>query len=88
MTRIRKARIALYLVTLANILLIVVDWPHRSKLTGVATMILCGGYFVLAYREDPARFHRRVSSAEAARMILAPLVFVGIVVGLIEFHVF
>jgi hypothetical protein len=86
MTRVNRARIALYLVALANIVLVAVDWPHPSKLTEIATMIVCGGWVMLAYREDPARFHRRVSHAEAVKMILAPVIFVGVIVGLAETH--
>jgi hypothetical protein len=74
MTRIKWARIALRLFALANIGLIAANWPRSSKLTGFATMIVCGGAFLPAYREQPARFHRRVGRTEAIGIILAPLI--------------
>lgn len=87
MTRMKFARIALRLFALANIGLIVANWPRSSKLTGFATMIICGGTFLLAYREQPARFHRRVGRTEAIKIILAPLVLLGIFILLARINV-
>lgn len=86
MARVKQARIVLYLVALTNIVLIAMSWPHPSKFAGIGTMIVCGGSVILAYREDPTRFHRRVGGTEALRMILASLVFIGIVILLSRTH--
>ena len=80
MTRMKWAWIALRLIALADIGLVVANWPRSSKLTGFGTMIVCGGYLLLSYREQPVYFHRRVDRTEAIKMILAPLTFLGIVI--------
>jgi multisubunit Na+/H+ antiporter MnhB subunit len=66
-------------VGLANVVLIVATLPRPPKLTGMVTFVVCGGSVLLAYREDPASFHREVSRTEALRVILALVVGVGII---------
>lgn len=87
MTRIKQARTILYLIALANIVLIAMSWPHPPNLTEVATLIVCGGAVLLAYREQPTRFHRRVRRREAITIILTPLVILSIIVLLAKTHV-
>jgi hypothetical protein len=86
LTRIKQARIGLYLVAFANVMLIAMSWPDPTKLTELATLIVCGGSVVLAYREEPARFHRRVHRTEAITTILAPVVILSVMVLLAKTH--
>lgn len=86
MTRLKQARSALYAVALANAVLIATSWPRPSKLTELGTLIVCGGAVLLAYRENPASFHRRVGRMEALRILLAPIAGVGIVILLATNH--
>jgi hypothetical protein len=73
---------ALYFVAFANALLIVMTLPRPPKVTGVATMIVCGGLVLLDYREDPGSFHRPVSRSKAVWIILTPIVSVVVVIVL------
>ncbi len=85
-TRVKQAWIALYVVALANVGLIAVSWPRAPKLTEIATLTVCGGAVLLTYREDPAQFHRRVGRAEAARMLLLPVLMIGATVLVATTH--
>jgi hypothetical protein len=76
-TRIKQARSALYVVALANAGFIVASWPRPPKLMELGTIIVCGGSVLLAYRENPAPFHRHVSPSEAARILVGLVVVLG-----------
>ena len=67
-------------LALPNAGLIVATWPRSPKLTGLVTFIVCGGSVLLAYRENPASFHREVGRTEALRIIFAPIIAVGILI--------
>lgn len=86
MTRLKQARNALYAVALANVVLIAATWPRPSKLTEFGVLIVCGGVVLLAYRENPASFHRRVGRMEALRILLGPIAAVGIMILLATNH--
>ena len=80
MTRTKQARIALYVIALANIVLIAANWPHTPRLINLGTLVVCGGALLLAYRENPASFHRRVSHTEALRLLLVPVALLGVII--------
>jgi hypothetical protein len=86
MKRIKIAEIALVIVALANVAVLVAPWPVSPRLTEIATMIVYFGFILLTYREDPASFHRQVSRSVALRILLAPVVFVVVVIVLGRNH--
>jgi hypothetical protein len=86
MTRLKRAWIALYLVAFANATLITATWPRPPKLTGWAVLLIGPGAVAIAYREDPTRFHAQVDKRVAARLILAPVVVVAILIVLAKMH--
>jgi hypothetical protein len=82
MTRLRRARIALYAVAFANVALIAATWPRPPRITEWAVLLLCPGAVALAYREDPARFHGEVDKRFAIRLMLGPVIVVAILIVL------
>jgi hypothetical protein len=84
----KRARIALYAVAAANVVLIVATLPRPPALTGWGTLIVCGGSVWLAYRENPAKFHERVGGRQAAVMVAAPLAVVGALATLAALHLY
>jgi uncharacterized membrane protein len=83
MTWTRPARIPLYLVAAANLAVVAVTWPAVPRTpVNIGTLVVCGGGVLLAYRDNPARFHRPVGRGEAVRALMVPVVIVGIAFAL------
>jgi hypothetical protein len=82
MIRTKVAQIALCIVVLVNVVLLLAPWQIPRKPIEIVMMFVCGGIIVLAYREEPASFHRQVSRSEALWTILVPVIAVLVVIVL------
>ncbi|HEY7935261.1 MAG TPA: hypothetical protein VID48_15685 [Solirubrobacteraceae bacterium] len=66
------------MVAAANVALVLLDWPHPSKLSSVGGLLVCGESVLLAYCRDPARFHRPVTRAQVPQALAAAAGFLAV----------
>lgn len=87
MTRLKRARIALYAVAFANVGLIAATWPRPPRITEWALLLICPGAVAIAYREDPARFLGEVDKRISMLLMLGPVIAVAVLIVLAKTHI-
>jgi hypothetical protein len=67
------------LMAVGNVALVIATWPHPPKLAQAATLVICGGAVLRAYRKDPASFRRPLGRKDIPQLLPGFAVIAAIV---------